>query len=290
MPGLACRNCGQDFGSTVPNFCPACGQETRLRAPTLLELAQQFGGAYVSTEGALWRTLKVLVCRPGELTAQYLAGRRKHYVLPLRLYLTISLAVLLLARLVGSVSALGGLDNPALRDAVQAPRPTVVLNFFGSRMGMRDGQPVCERMPASVCRAVQRQIEADPRAFLPRLQQVNARVVAHWGEVMFLLLPVFALALRVLYRNRGLRYTEHLVHALHLHAFWFLVLAAMQLPWPPLTWAGLGWMVVYTGLAGRRVYGGRWWPRLLRGAALFLFYGALLSLAVPLATLAALLL
>ena len=54
------------------------------------ELAQQFGGAYFSTEGALWRTLKLLLTRPGELTVRYLAGQRKHFVLPLRLTLSIS--------------------------------------------------------------------------------------------------------------------------------------------------------------------------------------------------------
>ena len=79
-------------------FCPACGQETNVKPPKLSEFVQQFGGAYFSTEGALWRTLKLLLFKPGELTVRYLAGQRKHYVLPLRLYLTISVLVLVLMR------------------------------------------------------------------------------------------------------------------------------------------------------------------------------------------------
>jgi hypothetical protein len=90
-----CLNCGQPLSVPRPKFCGACGQETRVRAPRLMEFAQQFGGAYLATEGALWRTLKLLLFKPGELTRQYLAGRRKHYVLPLRLYLTVSVLVLL---------------------------------------------------------------------------------------------------------------------------------------------------------------------------------------------------
>jgi hypothetical protein len=35
---------------------------------------QQFGGAYFSTEGALWRTLKFQLLKSGELTCQYVAG------------------------------------------------------------------------------------------------------------------------------------------------------------------------------------------------------------------------
>ena len=37
------------------------------------------------------RTLRTLFGRPGELTRQYLAGRRQHYTPPLRLYLVVSL-------------------------------------------------------------------------------------------------------------------------------------------------------------------------------------------------------
>src|SRR6185295_17661098 len=60
----ACLNCGESFGEggeRRPRFCPACGQETTLRPPTLGEFAQQFGGAYLATEGALWRSLRLLL-------------------------------------------------------------------------------------------------------------------------------------------------------------------------------------------------------------------------------------
>lgn len=66
-----------------------------MRPPTIGEFAQQFGGSVMATEGALWRTLVLLFTRPGQLTREYLAGRRRHYVLPLRLYLTVSLVALL---------------------------------------------------------------------------------------------------------------------------------------------------------------------------------------------------
>ena len=66
-------------------------------------LFQQFGGAYFATEGALWRTLKLLLLQPGELTAEYLRGRRKHYVMPLHLVLSIAVVMLLTLRLLGSI-------------------------------------------------------------------------------------------------------------------------------------------------------------------------------------------
>jgi hypothetical protein len=285
----ACLNCGAPFRPERRAFCPECGQETSPKPPGLRELAQQFGGAYVSTEGALWRTLTLLLTRPGELTAQYLAGRRKHFVQPLRLYLTVSVLVLLLARLTGGAGPVAGVDNPQMTASLQSATPSVRLNFFGPAVGLKDGVFFCDGLPAPVCQRFRTVIQTDPPAFGVKLRAVNDRVVGNWGLVMFLLLPVFTLGLKVIYRNRRLAYTEHLVHALHLHTFWFCVLAVMLVRVTWVSQAGLLLMAVYTLIAGRRVYGGRWGPRLVRGLTLAAFYTLLMGLAVPLTLLVALL-
>lgn len=49
---LACPNCSEPFGPRGElrrRFCPGCGQEILIKAPTLGEFAQQFSGAYLST-------------------------------------------------------------------------------------------------------------------------------------------------------------------------------------------------------------------------------------------------
>jgi hypothetical protein len=135
-----CLNCGYAFGPSPLRFCPSCGQETRVRPPTLVEFIQQFGGAYFATEGALWRTLKLLILRPGELTRRYLDGQRKHFVLPLRLYLTISVIVLLLIRLTVNSS----LDGPFKTDIDVTAEPgsgaaSFTLDLGAGRTGMKNG-------------------------------------------------------------------------------------------------------------------------------------------------------
>jgi hypothetical protein len=288
--GLPCPNCGRHLDAEPPPFCPGCGQEVRVRPPTVGEFLQQFGGAYLSTEGALGRTLKLLFTQPGELTRQYLAGRRKHFVLPLRLYLTMSVLALLVVRLVADVTPMTGADNPALASALRSAQPTAVLNFHGSQAGLRNGVLVCERMPHWVCLRIGEQIRADPPAFLAKLQQANQRVVANWGVVMFLLLPLFTLGLRVLHAGSGMVYAEHLVFTLHLHACWSVILLALLVEWLPLTVLALAVIVIYTLMAAKRVYGGRWWVRGLRALLLSAYYVALLRVAGPLSLLASLLL
>ena len=279
MTATACPNCGEPLrpraAGEAPAFCPACGQETQVKAPTLAEFAQQFGGAYLSTEGALWRTLKLLLLKPGELTRQYLAGRRKHYVLPLRLYLTISLLVLLAVRVAGdgSVSVnFDASDDKGLRDAK--------LEMLGGRAGRRDGVFFCHDLPDWTCARLKRRLDLDPKALVGQFDQLKERFLSNIGAAMFLLLPAFALGLKLAYGNRRLRYTEHLVFALHVHAFWFLALALTLADTPWLALPALIAVPVYTFVAMGRVYGGRRWPRLLRAGVVSLLYLAAMVVAL----------
>ena len=267
----ACLNCGHLLLPQRLKFCPACGQETNVKPPRIAEFLQQFGGAYFATEGALWRTLKLLLFKPGELTVQYLAGRRKHYVLPLRMFLSAALLMLLVVRLSGSADftdagAGAGAGDP-VSGALERPdlRPlNATLNVGSARLGLRDGVYFCQGFPPWMCQRMKRNFDVDPPRMLERITRVNERVLANAGAMMFVLMPAFALGLAVLYRNRGLRYTEHLVFTLHLHALWALLLAVMVLGFMPLVVAcGLA-LPLYAALALRRVYGGRWGWLLLR--------------------------
>ena len=271
-----CLNCGEPLAVPRPRFCPVCGQETNLRPPRLGEFLQQFGGAYFATEGALWRTLKLLLFKPGELTRQYLGGRRKHYVLPLRLYLTISLAVLLLLRVVAAVT----IEAPGAIELQGAEPASLQLDLGVGRAGLQDGVFFCTDLPGWLCRRIQRRIDVEPKLFAREVEQFGLRFVAHLGGAMFLLLPAFALGLQLVYRNRRLRYTEHLVFALHVHAFWFVMLALVMTDLPWLSSLAALAVPVYTLLAMRVVYGGRWGPRLLRAALVSVLYGLTLGLAL----------
>ena len=286
-----CPNCEALLPDPVPRFCHACGQETNIKPPTVSEFMQQFSGTYFATEGALWRTFKLLLAQPGELTAQYLNGRRKQYVLPLRLFLSMTLVMLLTMRLVGAIQ-LSALDDPELAK-VLAERPTQVSLDLGMvRAGMVDGVFFCEGMPAWLCSRIQVRLDTSTYALLQQVQKVNDRIASHAGVVLFVLLPAFAGGLALLFRYRGFSYTEHLVFALHLHAFWFLAITVIMLGLEWSLWPAWLLFVVpaYAALAFRRVYGGPRWSLALRCAALTLVHGSLVVAIVALTALVALLL
>jgi Protein of unknown function (DUF3667) len=284
-----CTNCDHPLGEPRPRFCPSCGQETNIKAPTVGEFAQQFSGTYFASEGALWRTFKMLLMRPGELTAQYLNGRRKHYVLPLRLFLSISLVMLLTMRVVGALQ-FSTLDDPEFTKTLPARPAAIALELGFARAGIVDGTFFCEGLPPWLCKRLQRRMDTSTEALLASIEKASDRVASHAGLVMFVLLPAFALGLAFFFRWRGFSFTEHLVFALHLHAFWFLVVAVMMVGIEWLVWLGLLLIPAYAALAFRRVYGGPPLRLAVRVALLTVVHGTLVVVTAALVALAALLL
>jgi len=83
----ACPNCS---ASAPGQFCADCGQrQTSLRLSLWSLIRGHLQDAF-SLEGRLFRTLGLLLTRPGLVTREYLAGRRMSYTHPLRLYLVVS--------------------------------------------------------------------------------------------------------------------------------------------------------------------------------------------------------
>ena len=265
----------------MPRYCPDCGQETNLKPPRIGEFIQQFGGAYLSTEGALWRTFALLLFKPGELTRQYLAGRRRRYVLPLRLYLTVSVVALVLVRLVATANlAIEGHERTA-----PSPPSQAQVALGPGRAGLKDGVFFCRGVPAWLCQRLKKRIDVDAKGMAAQLERFNDRFLGNLGGAMFVLLPIFAVWLKLAYFNRRMRYTEHLVFALHLHAFWFLMVALFTTGIDAIVALGMLALPVYSVLAARRVYGGRWCTTVLRGMAIMLAYGICLLMSLTLVAL-----
>lgn len=114
-----------------------------------------------------------------------------------------------------------------------------------------------------------------------------ARVaIAKIPVVLFLMLPVFALLLKLIYVRRGWYYSEHLVFGLHTHAFAFLVfalVAVLAVVADGREWTGaldvvlLVSIPVYFLIAQKRVYGQGWIKTLVKAALLGATYSVVLT-------------
>lgn len=294
-----CPNCGD----TRPgHFCPGCGQSRDPALVTLREMVRDFLEDELSLSGKLPRTLAPLLVRPGFLTAEYLRGRILRYVRPLRLYFGASIAFFLLVALFAG----GDVGVVRIGEPTAPSAPSDAAAADGA-----DAAAELQSEVDGVDSAVRERLSGLPAGgiLLARWERLRSlgweevgrrtseAFLEHVPQTMFVMLPAFALLLKLLHLRRRRLYVEHFVFSLHFHAFAFLtltlILGAEQVPAlrdarvPGVLGA---WIFVYLFLAMKRVYGQGAGRTLVKYAGLLLSYGLLLSVALFLTAVAALLL
>ena len=94
-PGdVKCLNCATPL---VGQYCGNCGQRARSRLISIWELLRDAFGDLFELDSRLWKTLVPLMIRPGQLTKDYLEGRRARFMPPFRTYLVLSILFFVIA-------------------------------------------------------------------------------------------------------------------------------------------------------------------------------------------------
>lgn len=130
----------------------------------------------------------------------------------------------------------------------------------------------CSRFENLMARAMLK--STDPQT---SLQLIFKQMLGMAPYAIFMMLPLFAGLLKLVYWRRGMAYGAHVVFSLHVHAYWFL--AGLLVLWLPNPFSGLlMWsMPVHAVLAMKRVYAGSWHATLGRAALVSVLYGLLLA-------------
>ena len=261
-----CLNCGAELSGP---WCSQCGQEDHDLRVSLRRLGSEFFAEHLGVESKVPQTFRALVTRPGFLTQEYLAGRRARWVLPLKLYLTSSVLYFLLM----SLPFLGDLrtdvtfsetDSAAVDSAsAETRRPPIVS-------GDDTASSALER------RLAERAAKVGTMSSEEQSERFTKGLATWMPNAVFVLLPIFAGLLYLLYRDTGRFFAEHLIFALHVHAFAFLILTLNLFVPEPFGLVGQLWLLVYVYLALRRVYAESPRRTALKFAGLVVPYGILL--------------
>jgi hypothetical protein len=96
-PLTHCEDCGAELHG---HYCSNCGQVAVDYRRSFRHVTADVAESFLNWDSKFATTIGLLLIRPGWLTNQFVAGRRTRYLHPLRLYLLVSIAFFLAARLI----------------------------------------------------------------------------------------------------------------------------------------------------------------------------------------------
>ncbi len=218
-----CLNCGAGLPE---RWCSSCGQSDEARHRSLGHLVAELAEVLTHADSRLWRTLGRLAWRPGQLTLDYLEGRRISQLPPLRL----ALIALFLLFTVASLLA-----RPMHVPRIPASELAEVQHEISGSMGdLKEARSDVQR--SAQARDLDRWVRvrvshavAEPAEFV--------RFIADWAERFgILMLPASALMLALLFLGRGFTLFDHLVFSMHSITASAIVVLAVMLG----NWVGFG--------------------------------------------------
>jgi hypothetical protein len=192
----ACPECG----AAIPErFCTRCG-EKRVEACdySLRHFLAEALNVFANLESPVPRSFFALLCHPGLLTSEYLAGRRKRYLKPLQLFVFCNLIFFFAQPLTG----FNTLTTPLRVHLSHLPYSPAVRQMVGETVA-RKGVTL-EQYAA----------------------EFDATIKNQARTLVILMVPMFAGALVLLYRRRY--FVEHLVFATHFYSIFLLFLLAIH--------------------------------------------------------------
>jgi hypothetical protein len=192
-----CPNCGRRFEGT---FCSGCG-EKRVE-PGDYSLWRFLGDAVqalTNVEAPFLRSLVTLVARPGRLTADYLAGRRRPYLRPLQLFLFCNLLFFFAQVYTGSNT----FTTPLNVHLHHLPYSPFARQVVGEELRTR---------------------HRDYTSYQQRFDRTASDLAK---SLVLVMAPMQGLFLQLLYWRSRRHYVEHLVFSLHFYSFFLLMVPAL---------------------------------------------------------------
>lgn len=308
--GRTCPNCGYE---PMESFCPQCGQSDRHYARSLGSVVLEFLREMFELDSRLFRTLKLLFFKPGSLTREFSRNRRVSFVSPVRLYIFASFVFFLLLSLFGNLGEAfeRGLAEEDLADAADEVRVNVVTQPSDSLAQLlpeerlaafraslppeqrRKADDILGRPEESIAREVLLALaqagDVEETNRIWRFLLLSGIDIAHDPSVMprrflanmpiamFCLLPFLGLILAVFNFRKKRFYVEHLVFAIHIQTFTFLIYAiALLLPDSgPGFWVRAGCLLIphpYFVIALRRYYETGWVLSVAKSIGVYVLY------------------
>jgi Protein of unknown function (DUF3667) len=242
-PGKVCLNCGTPL--TGP-YCSQCGQKDFPRRQDIGDFIINFISSFYSFESKFFKTFSYLLFRPGRIINDYNAGKRESYYHPARMYVFLSFVFFLILSFVpddkmldikSDGQELSAEERRQVLDSVALSMDSLNFKFDKTDWGS-DPKTLAEYDSLEKTKPEAARDGKIERYFTEKmitLKQKNGQddqqilksffesFVENIPRMIFLLLPIFALLLKLLYIRRDFYYSEHLVFSVVYYDFMYLI-------------------------------------------------------------------
>jgi hypothetical protein len=291
-----CRNC---LAAVQGAFCAHCGQKQHSPIRHVGQVVGELFNDILNFDAKLLDTLKPLLFRPGLLSREYFDGRRARYVSPLKLYFFLSIvAFFLIQQSIDIAVENQGAVNVQATDAdADKDMNFNIGNFNGKPWHVKTNPMNVAWLPDAGNALVNERLARLESAVKKKdwTQLVHAGLAAT-PQVLLIILPIFALFLKLAYAFRKRLYMEHLIVALHNHAFLLSAFSLLVVFIEMSSWAtalpgweslvGLAttllliWIPLYFLLSLKHIYGQGWKMTVFKFLLIGFTYSLLLGLGV----------
>ena len=276
-----CLNCGTPL---TGKFCSSCGQKDLPARQDLGDLIVNFISSFFSFESKFFKTFKDLVLKPGKIVNEYNAGKRESYYHPARMYVFLSFIFFLTLSFVVNTDDIEVGKNGDLNEINQNQIDSLKVSADSIRkiQGLKF-EPISDDLEAETVEQYDSMQAALPEEkrdnFISRYFNRKALAVetkskgkeselvrgmlddmySNIPQLIFFLMPIFALFLKLLYVRRDFYYSEHLIFTIFYYDFAYLmgtfIILCQQVIW--LEWLAYVlyiWMFIFLYKSMRKVY------------------------------------
>jgi hypothetical protein len=263
LPEIVCENCGYHFKG---HFCPDCGQEVAEFDRPFGFMIYDFVGNLFAFDTRFFTTFKYLLFRPGFLTKEFFAGRRVRYSPPFRIFVFLSFVMFLLLQMLSdravenleiskpvlsshensthqpqnyirlntgtdslvNTSQVDSLNEVKLDTTSEGISVNVSFDDINSIRNALEQEAVHYEKKLQITKDPERRRKFQKYVLMFRMPElVIAKVLKYLSWAFFLLLPLFALILKLFFIRKKRYFIQHFIFSIHVHSMIFFIISIM---------------------------------------------------------------
>lgn len=236
-----CQNCGRFVGE---QFCSHCGQENTDVRHSFIYLLKHFASDLLHYDSSLWSTTKLLLFSPATLSKEYMAGKRKSYVDPIKLYIFISFIAFFIPNILP--------ENPDNKEALTIRTNNSDYTISAKEKGTEklaeytiysdiqlDSIANTNDIPFTNYYTAKLILKANELNNKDKQARINEFILHNLPKVLFIYMPLFAFWLWLFNNKKKFLYFDSGIFTLHYFSFLLLIITILNIIESALDWINL---------------------------------------------------